>query len=393
MRILLVHNCYQEKGGEDVVVANEIGLLERSGHRVKIFKADSSMISDFAAKVNAFRRAVYNEAVRRTLAERLARDLPDVVHVHNTFPLLSASVYDACADAGVPVVQTLHNYRLFCAGALLLRNGKICELCLDGKPYRAVVHRCYRGSLLGSLAAANVIAYQHRHRTWSTKVARFIALTAFARNKFIEAGLPSERIVIKPNFVMDPGAPDLEGREGVLFVGRLSKEKGVIHLIRALSHTDVPLRILGDGPERAALQAQASTNVIFEGSVTPERVRQAMRSARFMVLPSLSYEGFPLSVAEGLANGLPVIASRLGSLTEIVEDNVTGRLISPADPAALRAAVTELRDDPNRLKAMSLAARRRYEAFYAPEWNIEQLLAVYRDVIDEAKIKRQGEGR
>jgi glycosyltransferase involved in cell wall biosynthesis len=385
VRILLVHNHYQQKGGEDAVVANEKALLEQSGHTVESLTAHNSAISGLVAKLNAFRNVVYNDGVRRTLAECLKRSRPDVVHVHNTFPLLSPSVYDACAEAAVPVVQTLHNFRIFCAGTLLLRNGNICELCLDGRPYRAVVHRCYRDSIVGSLAAAKLIAYHNRHRTWSNKVTRFIALSAFARNKFIDAGLPSDRIVVKPNFVIDAAPPASRHREGILFVGRLSHEKGVSHLIRALSGTDVQLRILGDGPERAALEAQASTNVIFEGGVPPQRVREAMRAAKILVQPSICFENFPLSVVEAFANSLPVIASRLGSLAEIVDDNVMGRLVSPADPAALRAAITELLDEPERLRAMSLAARHRYENLYTPERNINQLLAVYNDAIREVK--------
>ncbi len=383
MQILLIHNYYQQRGGEDSVVANERALLEQSGHSVDLFSTHNNEINGFAAKWNSFRNVTYNESVRRILAERLARSRPDVVHVHNTFPLLSPSVYDACAEASLPVVQTLHNFRTFCAGSLLLRNGKICELCLDGRPYRAVAYRCYRGSALGSLATARLIRYHSRHRTWATKVSRFIALSEFARKKFIEAGFPSARMVVKPNFVLDPGEPPPRAREGLIFVGRLSPEKGLSYLVRALSGTDIPLRIVGDGPERAALESQASTNIIFEGLVSPERVREAMQTAKILVLPSISYDNMPVCVVEAFASGLPVVATRLGSLPEIVEEDVTGRLVAPADPAALREAITELLSDPQRLTAMSIAARRRYESHYSPERHIRQLLTIYKDAIQE----------
>jgi glycosyltransferase involved in cell wall biosynthesis len=383
MQILLVHNYYQQRGGEDSVVANERALLEQSGHGVDLFSAHNKEISGLAAKWNSFKNVTYNQGIRRILAERLARTRPDVVHVHNTFPLISPSVYDACAEAGLPVVQTLHNFRTFCAGSLLLRNGKICELCLDGRPYRAVAYRCYRGSVLGSLATARLIDYHHRHHTWATKVSRFIALSEFARKKFIDAGFPSERMVVKPNFVLDPGEPVSGQREGLIFVGRLSPEKGLSHLVRALSGTDIPLRIVGDGPERAALQSQASTNITFEGLVSPERVRQAMRMAKILVLPSISYDNMPVCVVEAFANGLPVIATRLGSLPEIVDEGVTGRLVAAADPTALREAITDLLSDPQRLTAMSIGARRRYESRYSPERHIGQLLAIYKDAIQE----------
>jgi glycosyltransferase involved in cell wall biosynthesis len=383
MKILLVHNYYQQRGGEDSVVANERALLEQSGHDVDLFSAHNKEISGLAAKWNSFKNVTYNEGIRQIFVERLERARPDVVHVHNTFPLISPSVYDACAEAGLPVVQTLHNFRTFCAGSLLLRKGKICELCLDGRPYRAVAYRCYRGSFLGSLATARLIDYHNRHRTWATKVARFIALSEFARKKFIDAGFPPERMIVKPNFVLDPGETASGHREGLIFVGRLSPEKGLSHLVRALSGSNIQLRILGDGPERAALESQASPNIIFEGLVSPERVREAMRMAKILVLPSISYDNMPVCVVEAFASGLPVIATRLGSLPEIVADGVTGRLVAPADAAALRETATELLSDPQRLTAMSIAARRRYESHYSPERHLEQLLAIYKDAIQE----------
>jgi glycosyltransferase involved in cell wall biosynthesis len=387
VRILLIHNYYQQRGGEDAVVANERTLLEQAGHVVDLYSAHNQLISSITAKLKAFSQAAYNKEARRLVAVRLAEDRPDVVHVHNTFPLLSPSLYDACGEMGVPVVQTLHNYRIFCAGATLFRNGGICELCINSNPYRAVVHRCYRGSWLASISAANVIAYHKRRRTWSTKVTRFIALSTFACKKFTDAGLPSERIVVKPNFVIDPGEPTSDSRDGILFVGRLSREKGASDLLRALSGSDIPVRILGDGPERAALEAQASANVTFEGQVGADRVRQAMRSAALLVVPSLWYEAMPLTAIEAFANGLPVVASRLGALVEIVDDNVTGRLVPPANPSALKAAIIDLLNEPDRLKAMGLAARHRYERDYSPARNIGQLLSIYADAISEKKLE------
>ena len=386
LRVLIVHNQYQQKGGEDFVVVNETALLEQSGHTVGTFTAHNRTIVGLLAKLKVFKDVVYNGEVRDLLAERLRRDRPDIVHVHNTFPILSPSVYDACADVRVPVVQTLHNFRTICAGGLFLRDGKICELCLDGKAYRAVVHRCYRDSLVGSFAVANMVAYHRRHRTWSSKVARFIALTSFARNKFIQFGLPPGRIIVKPNFVMDPAPAKSRRRDGVLFVGRLSREKGVSHLLRALLGIKTQLQILGDGPELSALRAQASTNVIFEGNVSPQRVREAMQAAQILVLPSIWFENFPVSIVEAYANGLPVIASRLGSLPELVDDYRTGRLVPPGDPAALTGAIVDLLERPERLQEMSLAARDRYEAHYTPERNFGELLKIYEDAKGDNRL-------
>jgi glycosyltransferase involved in cell wall biosynthesis len=385
MLILQIHNHYQQYGGEDAVVASEKALLEESGHTVESFTIHNEIISGLRRELQIFRDVVYNAEIYQTLAKRIATNRPDIVHVHNTFPLLSPSVYDACMEANVPVIQTLHNYRVFCAAATLFRDGHPCELCLDGRSYRAVWHRCYRNSVPGSLAVANMIVYHRYKCTWSKKVTRFIALTEFARGMFIKAGLPSERIFVKPNFVIDPGAPGLDHRNGALFVGRLTPEKGVKDLIRAWSSINIPLHILGDGPERALLEKQSPSNVFFEGRVGPERVRQAMCSAKFIVIPSLWYEGFPVTLVEAFANGLPVIASRLGSLAELVDDNVTGRLIPPGDPTALAAVIAELLTDSDRLKTIGFAARKRYESSYTPRRNLDQLVTVYQDALQEAQ--------
>jgi glycosyltransferase involved in cell wall biosynthesis len=383
MRILLVHSYYQQPGGEDVVVANERHLLEQSGHATELHAAHNAAISGFAGKLDAFLHVTYNAKAREAMARELARFRPDIVHVHNTFPLLSPSIYDACADAAVPVVQTLHNYRMICAAADLFRAGKPCDLCKDGHPYRAVWHRCYRGSLLGSAATAHMIAHHRQRATWSRKVARFIALSPFARAKFIEGGLPPDRIVVKPNFTEDPGPRGPSRRHGALFVGRLRGEKGGAELMEAWTRIDYPLRILGDGPERQRLTALAPSNVTFEGRVGAERVRTAMREASFLVLPSLVYENFPLAVAEAFATGLPVVAYRHGAFADIIEDRVTGRLVEPRNLAALAGAVTELATHPDLVHAMSLAARERYERLYTPERNLELLLAIYSQARNE----------
>jgi glycosyltransferase involved in cell wall biosynthesis len=381
LRILQVHNYYQWEGGEDTVVAAERWLLESAGHTVELYAVDNAAISSVMAKARTFRNVVYNDGARIAFSKTLSSFRPDIVHVHNFFPLLSPSIYDAAAESNIPVVQTLQNFRTICAGATMFRDGQACELCLDGRPYRAVVYRCYRGSILGSLAVANMIAYHRRKGTWSTAVTRYIALTSFARDKFIEAGFPPERIVIKPNFIADPGPPAEHGREGALFVGRLSAEKGADVLLRAWPDVDYPLRILGDGPELATLRRRASSRILFEGHVGRDRVQAAMQTARFLVLPSLWYEGLPMTVIEAFANGLPVVASRLGALPELIEDGVTGCLFAPGDVSALAAATNELLRDPKRLRAMSIAARERYESLYKPERNRDLILSVYADAI------------
>ena len=384
MRILQVHNAYQQAGGEDAVVANEGTLLTGHGHEVRLWSVSNDEIQGLWAQLRTAWQVPYSHTARRRVAAAIAGFVPDVVHVHNFFPLITPSVYDACRDAGVPVVQTLHNYRTICAGALLLRNGRPCEDCIGGSPYQGALHGCYRGSRLGSLAVAHMIARHRRHGTWRTKVDRFIALTEFAKAKFIEAGFPADKIAVKPNFVEDTGPQEAETeRNGALYVGRLSPEKGIGTLLTAWRDLDVPLRIAGDGPLMSMAQSTASRNVMPLGNLPPEAVNQEMARAAFLVMPSQSYETFGMVIAEAFSKGLPVIASRLGAMAEIVEDRVTGLHFAPGDAHDLAAKARWAADHPEEMRRMGANARRIYDENYTPRINYEKLLAIYQSAIRE----------
>ena len=384
MRVLIAHNSYRHIGGEDVVVAAERALLERNGHEVVTFTASNHAVTGLASRIVTALRAPYATETRDALARRLADCRPDLVHVHNFFPLLSPSIYDACADAGVPVVQTLHNYRLVCPVATLSRRGKVCELCVTGSAYQSVLHGCYRGSRAGTLAVARMIEYHRGRDTWRTRVDRFIALTDFARRKFVEGGLPAGKISVKPNFVDDPGPPSQIERQGALFVGRLSAEKGIATLRDAWRALETPLRVAGEGPMHSALAGHGSGRLSLLGALSAEDVAREMAAAAFLVVPSECYESFPMVIAEAYAHGLPVIASRLGSLAEIVEDGVTGLHFTPGDPADLAAKARWAADNPDAMAKMGEAARRRYEERYTPGANLALLIAIYEEAIEGA---------
>lgn len=379
MKVLIVHNAYRQPGGEDAVVAAEKALLAEYGHGVRLFTVSNDSVTGVGSRLAAALGAPYSPAARDTLARLLDEQRPDVVHVHNFFPLLTPSIYDACQTAAVPVVQTLHNYRLICPVATLRRNGAICEICVSANAYRSVLHGCYRDSRLGTLAVARMIQIHRRRGTWRNKVDRYIALTQFARSKFIEGGLPAEKIVVKPNFVVADHAPaPLPGqRKGGLFVGRLSPEKGIGVLLDAWRELDVPLCVAGDGPLLDEVRGQASPAVIPLGRLSATEVANEMRRAQFLVVPSEWYEGFPVVIAEAYARGLPVIASRLGSLAEIVEDGVTGLHVEPGDAGDLAAKVRWAVDHPDRMHRMGWQAHRRYEERYSPEVNHALLVAIY----------------
>jgi glycosyltransferase involved in cell wall biosynthesis len=394
MKILLVHNFYQRYGGESAVVTDELELLRAHGQVAELHAVDNDDIHGVLQAGLTALRLTYSWPARRKLAEKLANFSPDVVHVHNFFPKLTPAIYDACQEKGVPVVQTLHNFRIFCPNALFLREGQICESCLNGSPFRAVAHGCYRSSRLGSLAVARMVSYHRRHRTWQNKVDCFIALSAFSRSKFIQGGIPPERILVKPNFV-----PDLFQAEALsekrparstraLFVGRLSEEKGVATLLSAWQGLDVPLRIVGDGPMALKLHENPPPWVSLLGQKTPGEVAVEMEHATFLILPSLCYENAPLVLAEAFSHGLPVIASRLGSLAEFIEDGKTGLHFSPGDPCDLAAKVQWAIEHPVEMNHMGLRARKYYLRHFTPGQSYQQLMKLYQAVIHEKNLSR-----
>ncbi|BDG26762.1 hypothetical protein TthSNM66_13980 [Thermus thermophilus] len=335
---------------------------------------------------------LWNQEAHRRVREALRAHRPDLVHVHNTFPLASPAVVHAAKAEGVPVVMTLRNYRLLCVNALFFREGRVCEDCLGRLPWRGVVHGCYRDSRLASLGVASMLALHRALGTWNL-VDRFIALTEFARRKFVEGGLPAEKIVVKPNFVHpDPGPG--EGRGGyALFVGRLSPEKGVGTLLRAwgLLGGRVPLKVVGDGPLADEVQeaARRLPGVEWLGRKSPEEVYALMGEAAFLVFPSEWYETFGRVAIEAFAKGTPVVASRIGAVGEVTEDGRTGLHFRPGDPEDLAAKVEWLLAHPTELARMRREARAEYEAKYTAERNYQLLMEIYGQAL-EAGHRRRG---
>lgn len=384
MKILLVHNRYQQAGGEDSVVAAEANLLAEHAHDVELWSVDNKDLpGGLVGKIKTALSTTYSPASREIARDKLRRFRPDVVHVHNFFPQISPSIYDACRDEGVPVAQTLHNYRLICPGAMLMRDGKVCEQCLAGSPYQAAWYGCYRSSKLGSLVVAHMVASHRQLGTWQQKVDRFIALTEFAKHKFVEAGFPADKISVKANFLHDPlqdsprPAPTDPGF--ALFVGRISQEKGIKTLLKAWSLlNDVALlKVAGAGPLDDLLN---QPNVAALGRQNTAEVSDLMRQAAFLVLPSEWYEGFPLVLVEAFAHGLPVLASRLGSMADIVEDGITGLLFTPGDADDLAAKAKWLLDHPLETQKLGENARRKFLENYTAERNYAELLGIYEGV-------------
>jgi len=382
MRILVIHNRYQQAGGEDVVVRAETSLLRSKGHEVQIFQENNDGIATWSDAVKTTLQCVYSYSAARDVRKLIDEFEPDLAHIHNFFPRVSPSVHYACHEAKIPVVQTLHNYRLLCPASTFLRDGKVCEDCL-GKTisWPAVQHSCYRKNKFASAAMVNMLAIHRVLRTWRRTVTRFIVPTQFARAKFVEGGLPEERIVVKPNFVApDPGMG--RGNGGyVLFVGRLSEEKGLGTLLAAWSQisTSVRLKIVGDGPLAGTVERTSATvpRVEWLGARSREEVSGLMADAALLVFPSICYETFGLTVIEALATGLPVLASRLGAMTELVSDGETGKLFTAGSCGELAAAIDWAHSHPGHLKAMRSRARHEFELKYTAELNYASLMDVY----------------
>jgi glycosyltransferase involved in cell wall biosynthesis len=395
MKITIVHNVYQQHGGEEQVVQAEHDLLTSRGHEVLLYGRDSAETERFslAERLALPLNAVWSRRSYRELRELIRRERPDVAHFHNVTPLISPSAYHACRDTGVPVVQTLHNYRLLCPALHLYRNNRICEACLGRKlALPGIRYGCYHGSRAQTAVMAAMIAVHHVLKTWDEVIDCYIALTEFGRDKFIEGGLGPEKIVVKPNFILE--APRVWDQDGAyaLFVGRLVRPKGIHLILQAWRQLgEIPLKIVGDGPlldsARAAVGRHTAGGIEVMGRVEHRSVMRLMQGARFLVVPSDWYEGMPITIMEAFACGIPVLASGLGAMAELVEDGVTGLHFQPGDPDDLAAKARWVWSHPGAMARMGAAARMEFETKYTADRNYEILLAVYEQAINGAESK------
>ena len=392
MNVLLVHNFYQQPGGEDQVFADEGKLLEKYGHAVERF----TMHNDSVAGIGKIELAQDDLEFERqqSLRQAIRNHRAEVVHFHNTFPLISPAAYYTAHEEGAAVVQTLHNYRLLCPGATFYRDGKVCEECM-GKfgPWAGVLPGCYRNNRMATAAVAAMITFHRMKKTWRNQVDVYIALTEFSRSKFIQGGLPADKIIVKPNFVSpDPGVGDGSGGFA-LFVGRLTEEKGLTTLLDSWAtvhqKTGAMLKIAGDGPmrEQVAEMAKKIGGIEFMGRRPMDEIYIMMGSASALIFPSVWYEGQPRTMIESFAKGTPIVASRLGSMAEIVEHEKTGLLFEAGNSADLAQQVQRLMSDPPLRAKMRTAARLEYESRYTAEDNYPKLAACYERAVAASLVK------
>jgi len=391
MRIALAHNYYQQPGGEDQVFAAEGDLLLRHGHQVFFYKEHNRRI-DGMNPLAVAAQTIWSHSTKDAFRSFLRENTPDVVHFHNTFPLMSPAVYAACREEGVAVVQTLHNYRLICPAATLFRDGHACEDCVGRSlPWPGIRHACYRHSRVQTSVVAAMLAIHNAAGTWRKSIDRYICLTKFARQTFVRGGLPEKKLMIKPNFINAKDLTRDDEGEYALYVGRLSHEKGVRTLLNAWEKLpSIPLYIIGDGPLHSEVESKAATlsSVKFLGRQNHDRVLASMKSARFLIFPSICYEGFPMTIVEAFANGLPVIASKIGGMGEIITAGKTGLHFSPGDVGNLAETVARAWVSPADAIRMGKDARAEFESKYSPDKNYEMLLAIYKQAMSDATSSR-----
>jgi glycosyltransferase involved in cell wall biosynthesis len=386
-RVLQIHTRYRQAGGEDGVVDAERTLLSENGIQVDQLLFDNADLQEskgIASDLRLGLRSVWSREAAARVADVVRAIRPDVVHVHNTFAAASPSVLRAARSEGTPVVHTLHNYRLICPAATAFRDGAPCTDCVGRFiPWTGVLHACVRGSRAQSAVAATTLTVHRASGTFHRQVDGYLALTEVQRDLMIRGGLPGRRIHVVPNFLEpDPGS-GAKVRTGLVFVGRLSQEKGVSTLLAAAQRDPGLIRIVGDGPMRAEVERMAESGAVaYFGPAGREEVLDALRNAVGLVMPSIWFEGFPLVVLEAFASGTPLVASRIGSLAEIVEDGVTGLLVEPGDPTTLAERMRWALDHPDEMRAMGARAREQYERRYRGPTHLAMLLDVYRAAVE-----------
>tara|TARA_R110000868_G_C10963488_1_gene768777 strand:+ start:5046 stop:6221 length:1176 start_codon:yes stop_codon:yes gene_type:complete len=378
----MVHNSYQIKGGEDSVVLNECNLLRSHGHDVTVFQVDNSYIRGFFSKLVVAIFSIFSVFGYFKMRRVIKKTKPDVVHVHNYFPILSPSIFWACHYNNVPVVHTLHNFRAICPTAILMWKGKVVEKSISSSSsWWTLSKKVYKNSFLGTFFLILMVEINKKIGTWSTAVDGYIALTDFSKKKYVSAGWPEDRIYIKPNF-SDYRGGSLESRENfALYVGRLSEEKGVRFLVDCFRGSGLSIKFVGDGPLNEYLESHGSNNIENLGRLPKEEVLSLMSRASCLVMASTWYEGFPMVIVEALGCGLPVIVPKLGNMEAVVTHDLCGLHYTPKDNQGFINAASKVITDPSVRERLSIGALKEFDAKYTPSENLTSLIEIYKKVI------------
>lgn len=384
MKILIAHNQYKRRGGEDAVVDNEFRMLTNHGHEVNKYLVTNDVIGGFIDKVTSAINLSYSSRSKIEFDKCLDRYKPDIVHVHNLFPILTPSILDSCNQKSVPVVMTLHNYRLICPSGLMTLNGKVCERCIVSGYHNAIINRCYRKSLVGSYFVSRMVKNLKDQNVWADKLSAMIFLTEFSKQKIIRSGITNKCMMVKPNFLpSDDAINQANSRTKVLFIGRISVEKGVSLLLDAWSDDFVDLEVIGDGPLLEIYKNKyKQENIFFSGQKDMVYINNQLSNTLFIVVPSTWYEGFPMVILEAFSKAVPVVCSDIGSLSEIVDNNVNGRHFKCGDYNDLNGVIRELLQDNKKVELLGNNAYQKYKKNYTEEVNYHTLMDIYTKAIE-----------
>jgi glycosyltransferase involved in cell wall biosynthesis len=383
MKVLIVHNFYQIPGGEDSVFNNELNLLKCNSIDVEIYTVHNDNINSTLSKFLVLISTMFNLYYFFKFYKLLSKNKPDVLHIHNFFPLLSPSIFWACKIKKIPVVHTLHNFRIICPTATLMLNGQITEKSIKRNSWWTIKKRVYKNSLVGTAVLSGMIEFNKFIGTWNNAVTKLIALTDFAKQKYIEAGISESKIVVKPNFVDGSIQPVFEKENYGIFVGRLSEEKGIEHLLRAWENIDYPLLVVGDGPQKDLLLNNSNSNVIYKGKLDKNDVMELVSKAKFLVMASTWYEGLPMVLVEALSVGTPCIVPNLGGMASVIKDDICGLRYQPNDIDDMRKTVNRLIADQEIAARLAHGAYNEFTENYTPQKNYQQLIDIYQLAIQE----------
>ena len=389
MKVLVVHNTYQQRGGEDTVFESEVELLKKNNITVDTLLYDNHEIKTTKDKILTGLLAVYNPRGKKKLLEKIRAFKPDIIHIHNFFPLASPSIFYATQELRIPVVMTLHNYRLICPSAYLYFNGRIYEDNIYKRfPLKPILQGVYRESMVQTASLVFMTGVHKILKTWSKKIDRYITLTEFAKKKFIgtSLGASEQQFVVKPNFVPDIGVGK-DKRKDFLFIGRLSEEKGIATMLNAFSESKSNIKILGDGPLKSMVETAANEheNIEYLGFRPRKEVVEILKSVKALIFTSVWYEGMPMVILEAFSVGTPIISSNIGGPAEMIQDNYNGLLFEPADSTELKNKISLLEEDNTLLGRLSNNARETYTQKFTSEVNIKLLLEIYQQTIKQKK--------
>jgi glycosyltransferase involved in cell wall biosynthesis len=392
VKILFIHNRYQQPGGEDVAVELESSVLKEKGHETQFLFFDNTGITGLFQKLKTGFKAVYNPGSAIQLKRKIAEFKPDLIHIHNLFFTASPSVLYTAQRFKIPVIFTLHNYRLICANALLLRKNEICELCIHKKlPIAGIRYKCYRNSVTGSALVTLISGFHKFIGTWKNKITTYITLNEFSRSRLLQSSLQIEehKMITKPNFIPDPGEGSPQRENFFLFAGRVVKEKGVHVLAEAFAGIpEYKVKIIGDGPEKKSLEEKFNSypNISFTGYMDHYSVLEYMKRCKALICPSIWYEGAPLTIIEAFATGTPVIASRLGSMAESISEGYNGLHFIAGDAIDLQEKIRLFIQKTNKDTKLYQNARQSYLEKYHPDIHYKAIMNIYEDAIKSFNV-------